>query len=207
MDFGVVSTFTPTCENNPIHSIDPFGLYNSPTWLSWVPGQHNWDRSLTAFEQGQYGWGTAYIAAMLGEQVLFALTLGEYGMAKAAGQCVSTANVPKSVIGFAEGTGKTAFTPNRLQHASRHLIDDGILPNWSKVTGQKFTDLGSKILETPAATFDHILKGGQPVKGFIGKINGKDVAIMVYKKGRLKGQIATSVVPSPAQLTKWRVTP
>lgn len=114
---------------------------------------------------------------------------------------------PKNVIGFAEGTGKTAFAPNRLQHASRHLTDSGILPNWSKATGQKFTEIGTKILEKPSATFDHVLRGGQKVKGFIGKVDGQDVAIMVYKEGKFQGQVATAVVPSPAQMTNWGVLP
>ena len=45
------------------------------------------------------------------------------------------------------------------------------------------------------------------MKGFIGNINGKDVAIMVYKEGPLQGQIATAVVPSSAQLVNWGVKP
>jgi hypothetical protein len=113
----------------------------------------------------------------------------------------------KNVIGFAQGTGKTAFTPNRLQHASRHLTDSGLLPNWSKATGQKFTDLGTNILENPTATFDHVLRGGQKVKGFMGKVDGQNVAVMVYKEGKFQGQVATAVVPSPTQMTNWGMLP
>jgi RHS repeat-associated protein len=74
---------------NPINAFDPFGLYESSPWLMWVPGQHLWDRGLTAFENGQYGWGTAYIAGMVGEQALFALSFGQYGAAEIGGQCAA----------------------------------------------------------------------------------------------------------------------
>jgi hypothetical protein len=57
---------------------------------------------------------------------------------------------------------------------ARHLTDAGILSNWSKATGQTFTDLGSRILENPTATFDHTLKGGQAVKGFLGQVEGQN---------------------------------
>jgi len=106
-------------------------------------------------------------------------------------------------IGFAPGTGYSAFPPNRLQHASRHLIEEQILPNWSKATGQQFTELGIRIVENPTATFDHVLRGGQPVKGFLGQVGDKPVAVMVFKEGEMAGQVATVVVPSPAQLAEW----
>ena len=113
--------------------------------------------------------------------------------------------VGKGIIGFAKGTARSAFTPNRLQHASRHLTDAGLLPNWSKATAEKFVEIGSNILENPKATFDHVLKGGHKVKGFIGEVNGKKVAFMVFKDGPHKGQVATSVVPTAQQLAKWGV--
>ncbi|RME57010.1 hypothetical protein D6779_09590, partial [Candidatus Parcubacteria bacterium] len=106
-------------------------------------------------------------------------------------------------IGFAKGLGQTALTPRRLQHASRHLIESGILSNWSKATGQRFVELATRILEKPTATFDHVLRGGQAVKGFLGKADGKDVVIFIFKEGKYAGEIATSIVPNPAQLAKW----
>ena len=109
-------------------------------------------------------------------------------------------------IGFAQGTAHTAFTPNRLQHASRHLTDAGILPNWNKATGKKFTELGTSILENPTATFDHVL-GGKRVKGFMGKVGDKNVAMMVFKEGPYQGQIATSVTPSLTQMQNWGLSP
>jgi filamentous hemagglutinin len=127
-------------------------------------------------------------------------------VAKVGAGAIDVVQSSKSVA-FAEGAGKSAFTANRLQHASRHLIDAGVFPNWSTATGQKFIEVGSRILESPTATFDHVLRGGLPVKGFMGSINGKYVAIMVYKEGPLQGQIATAVVPSSVQLANWGVKP
>jgi hypothetical protein len=140
----------------------------------------------------------------------FAATVEAAGAARGAkvgNEAVDVVQASKSVVSFTEGAGKSAFTANRLQHASRHLIDAGVFPNWSTATGQKFIEVGSRILESPTATFDHVLRGGQPVKGFMGNINGKDVALMIYKEGPLKGQIATAVVPSSAQLANWGVRP
>jgi hypothetical protein len=108
----------------------------------------------------------------------------------------------KLPIGFAKGTAESALTPNRLQHASRHLTDAGILPNWSKATGEQFKQIGTQILENPIKTFDHVL-GGTPVKGFLGNVNGQNVVMFVYKSGPYQGQIATSIVPSAAQAAKW----
>ena len=69
-------------------NIDPLGLYESQWYLQWVPGQHMWDRSIKAFEHEQYGWGAAYLAGMVGEQVIFALTLGQARTAEIGGQCI-----------------------------------------------------------------------------------------------------------------------
>ena len=116
------------------------------------------------------------------------------------------AAVPKvpcnTPLGFAKGTAESAFTPNRLQHASRHLSDVGILPKWSKAVGEQFKQLGTRVLENPIKTFDHTL-GGTPVKGFLGNVNGQNVVFFVFKSGPYQGQIATAFVPSVAQLIKW----
>lgn len=60
----------------------------------------------------------------------------------------------------------------------------------------------SPILERPTGTFDHTLRGGVPVKGFLGEVDGYQVALMVYKQGPYQGQLATSVVPTSAQVAK-----
>ncbi|MCG8710948.1 hypothetical protein JHU04_004267 [Brenneria sp. 4F2] len=55
------------------------------------------------------------------------------------------------------------------------------------------------ILENPKQIFDHVLRDGNAVKGFMGVVDGETVAYMVYKTGSNQGQIATSIVPSVQQ--------
>jgi RHS repeat-associated protein len=119
------------------------------------------------------------------------------------GELRSAEEAGSYAIGFAEGLGRTAFTPNRLQHASVHLTDAGLLPNWSKKTGELFTEMGSAVLEKPLATFDHTLRGGAATKGFYGKVAGKDVVFFVFKEGKYQGQVATAITPTAEQLRKW----
>jgi RHS repeat-associated protein len=78
---GGINFFTYT-SNNPINAIDPFGLYESQWYLQWVPGQHFFDLGMTSVENGSYGLAALYFSGMVGEQVLFALTLGESLAAK-----------------------------------------------------------------------------------------------------------------------------
>ena len=70
--------------NSSLNWNDPLGLFQSSSWLSWVPGQQSWDNAVTNFQNGNYGAAAADFAAMLGEQALSALTLGESGTGKAA---------------------------------------------------------------------------------------------------------------------------
>lgn len=56
----------------------------------------------------------------------------------------------------------------------------------------------------PKATFDHVL-GPVAVKGFLGEVAGKKVAILVYKEGKDAGKVATAIVPSPQQLMNWGI--
>jgi hypothetical protein len=92
-----------------------------------------------------------------------------------------------------------------LQHGTRHLTEEGILPNWSgknspALIEQKLTP----ILEHPDATFD-TFTGKDPAKGFLGEIDGQKVAVLVYKEGPNQGKLATSYVARPNQLRKWGV--
>jgi RHS repeat-associated protein len=80
---GGIDLFTYV--NNPINVMDPFGLFESPWYLTWVPGQHLFDLGMTSLENRQYGWATAYFAGMLGEQVLTALTFGKGATARGVG--------------------------------------------------------------------------------------------------------------------------
>jgi len=113
----------------------------------------------------------------------------------------------RPAIGFAPGEGASALTPGRLQHGTAHLTEKGVLPAWSgKNSPQLIRDTLSPILENPTATFNSTL-GGTQVKGFIGTVNGQTVAVKVYAEGPSVGQLATSVVPTAKQLTKWGVAP
>lgn len=88
--------------NSPLNYIDPFGLYQSSPWLSWVPGQHFFDLGMTAIENNQYGSAAAYFSGMIAEQALFALTL-KGGGGSATGTCSrASKNVPK-IKGTQEG--------------------------------------------------------------------------------------------------------
>lgn len=90
---------------------------------------------------------------------------------------------------------------SKIQHAGDELIKRGLLPAWSGKTGPgHFADLVVPILERPEHTFDAVLRGGSPVKGFVSRVDGQPVAVYVYKEGALQGRIATSYVLSPTQL-------
>jgi hypothetical protein len=41
------------------------------------------------------------------------------------------------------------------------------------------------------------------VKGFLGDLDGTEVAVFVYKEGSYAGQLASSFVPTVNQLAKW----
>ncbi len=93
----------------------------------------------------------------------------------------------KPVPGYSPGTANSVFTPNRLQHGTRHLTEHQILGNFSKkdspaIIEQKLTP----ILETPEAVFD-AKSGPDPVKGFLGTIDGKHEPSWFSKRGRTKG--------------------
>jgi hypothetical protein len=110
-------------------------------------------------------------------------------------------------IGFAPGEGVSALPLHRLQHGTEHLRQAGLLPNWRGSTSpQLIRDTLSPILENPTATFDNVL-GGTRVKGFIGEIDGQQIAVQVFKEGPDQGHLATSVIPTPNQLVKWGLGP
>jgi hypothetical protein len=111
----------------------------------------------------------------------------------------------KPAIGYAEGFGESALTPQRLQHGTKHLTKAGLLPSWS---GKNSPDIIKRelvpILERPTATFDHTL-GDYRVRGFLGEIDGKEVAVFVFKEGPYAGELASSSQPSVNQLKMWGV--
>lgn len=118
---------------------------------------------------------------------------------------VATGVAANPAIGFAEGLGKTALTPGRLQHATKNLTKAGVLPAWSGKNSPGIIERAFvPILERPTATFEHTL-GGTRVRGFLGDIDGNQVALFVYKEGPYQGQLASSFVPSANQLKMWGV--
>jgi hypothetical protein len=151
---------------------------------------------------GLAGWGVAKFLGAVDDAVRSIFAGSGDDAARAA--ATSTA---RPAIGFAPGEGASALTPGRLQHGTAHLTEKGVLPAWSgKNSPQLIRDTLSPILENPTATFNSTL-GGRQVKGFIGTVNGQTVAVQVYAEGPSVGQLATSVVPTAKQLTKWGVAP
>jgi RHS repeat-associated protein len=92
---GGINLF-PYSQGNPVNSIDPLGLYRSPAYLLYtVPGQSLYDYGMTSIENRDYALAGLYFAGMVGEQILFALTLGESMAARGAVVCE---------VGTGEGT-------------------------------------------------------------------------------------------------------
>jgi hypothetical protein len=129
--------------------------------------------------------------------------------AKAVGAAAAKSGAKASTqgaIGFARGLGQSALGNDaQVQHAASHLIKAGILPSWNSASGKQAAHaLYTGILENPMATFSHSL-GGVPVRGFIGEASGTAVAAFVYAGGPMQGQLASSWVPSLAQLISYGV--
>jgi len=79
-----------------------------------------------------------------------------------------------------------------------------VLPSWRGSTSPElYRQKLAPILERPRGTFDHTLRGGERTKVFTGQIDGREVAIHVYKDGKDAGKIATAVVPKGYQRRKW----
>src|SRR5690606_13544825 len=53
-------------------------VVRSPDWLrATVPGQVAWDNARTAWANDNYGWAVAHTGAMVAEQVVVVLSLGQ----------------------------------------------------------------------------------------------------------------------------------
>ncbi len=93
---GIVGgiNFYSYVQNNPVAEIDPLGLYKSSDFLrAVVPGQVSYDYGRTAIESGEYGLSALYFGAMVGEQVIFALSLGQSSAYRVGGKCVVSNSV------------------------------------------------------------------------------------------------------------------
>ena len=108
-----------------------------------------------------------------------------------------------------EGAQFALENVGRVDHASRHLIDVGVMKgvrSGQKEARSMFRELASGILENPSATFDHTVRGGLEAKGFLGTVDGEQVVVLVAKeaKGKIRqGDVVTSFVPSHKQLDDW----
>ncbi len=123
----------------------------------------------------------------------------------ALGRARAAVGTTRPALGYAEGTGASALTPDRLQHGTNHLVKAGLLPQWSGKTSPEIIRRELvPILEHPQATVDHKL-GQYRVKGFLGVIDGEQVAVYVFKEGPYAGQLASSSKPSENQLKMWGI--
>jgi RHS repeat-associated protein len=124
------------------------------------------------------------------------------GASAAGKQAVTTGS--RHVVGFATGEAASALTTHRLQHATRHLVDKGLLPVWQGTKSPALIrqTLGP-LLENPIASADDVTQAGLRVKVFISELGGEKIAISIFKEGHYRGEIATAVVASTAQLAKW----
>ncbi|MDD5243710.1 MAG: DUF6531 domain-containing protein [Syntrophorhabdaceae bacterium] len=109
--------------NNPVMLIDPWGKcgenasYQSPWYVSWVPGQAAWDNAQTNLANGNYLGAAINASTTLGEQALTVLTLGssstltsqvglfeQYAVSRTMTLAKSTSNTIRGPVGqFAAG--------------------------------------------------------------------------------------------------------
>lgn len=198
--------------NNPLSFTDPSGeLVPLAIWgglAVWGAWQASGD-IVTAYENPTSG--NILKATVSTELALAGMAplraLAGAGNALVRAEPVVAPVAAKGAIGFAPGEAASALTANRLQHATDHLVKAGIFPRWrGSSSPQLIREALIPILENPTATFHNTL-GTTAVRGFIGEINGRQVAVQIFSEGPYKGQIATSVVPTLNQLVKWGVSP
>jgi len=111
--------------NNPINFKDIYGLFESPWYLSWVPGQHQWDLFLTSLENDNYCeasinfglWGVEYGIELYMYAEIMSVKLG-----KETGDIAVNLykNTSKSITRFAEkAAARQAFSGEMRTAANR----------------------------------------------------------------------------------------
>ncbi|MBN1238865.1 MAG: DUF2380 domain-containing protein [Gammaproteobacteria bacterium] len=66
-------------------------VVRSPDWLrATVPGQIAWDNARTAWANDNYGWAVAHTGAMVAEQVVVVLSLGQASLYTQGARATST---------------------------------------------------------------------------------------------------------------------
>ena len=105
---------------------------------------------------------------------------------------------------YGPGEAAPAFADTRrVQHASRHLIEDGVLPNWNNTTRRLFAERGAEILENPQHTVQGWTLGPHTTDIYVGEFNGRTVGIAVFRDGPHSGKVATAFVPDANQRQLW----
>jgi hypothetical protein len=100
---------------DPLDKDDPLGLFESnPILRALVPGQVQWDEAVTAAQSGNWGQAAAHAGAMLGEQVLAVVTLGESQVEVRGGQIAGGAVRTQLERNAAQGAAGEARTAAKL---------------------------------------------------------------------------------------------
>ncbi|WP_343820754.1 hypothetical protein ISN75_05515 [Dyella marensis] len=104
--------------SNPLVAFDLLGTHQkSPDGLLLaVPGQGAWDASVNAWEDERYGWSVAYAGAMVGEQVLWVVTLGQSQAWRTGAMCAT--NVATKSAAPALEAGEDIVAQMAQKHAS-----------------------------------------------------------------------------------------
>ena len=156
---GGLSTYGYVSSNQLI-AFDLLGTPpNSPDGLLLtVPGQGAWDASVNAWEDKRYGWSVAYAGAMVGEQVLWVVTLGQSQSWRTGAVCA--ANVASKSAAPALEAGEDVVAQVAQQHASKGF--EGLTPWMSEAEqaayaanparGSRF--LGQAVHNATAETLD-----------------------------------------------------
>ena len=103
--------------NNPVNSVDPWGLFRSPKWMRWlVPGQVAWDNAITAWENGDHTGTAINVVAMLGEQLLTVYTVGQGSTIK------SLCAIETSTIPIIKGTQQGLRNPGQVPNIMSDML-------------------------------------------------------------------------------------
>jgi RHS repeat-associated protein len=160
---------------------------------SVVPGAYYAGQAELAFRDGRYLEGSAHSVASILEAGIGVFTFGRSTAALGAVRA----------IGFAPGTAEAAFTAMRNGggHAIRHL-QGSLIPNTGSLTSRldAFKAIAIPILENPLHTANWRI-GETMGRAFLGKVNGKDVVIVIAKEGPYQGQVISAFEPDANQLT------
>ena len=202
--------------NNPVKYTDPDGRYSVKQFFAdlkfGAKTTFNFDFGLDCdryatqcWQNGDYLNAAIWTLDSAAEKVLDVAAC--YFVAELVEAAVEGASMALSTTSIATGLSATKITQalsdtGRVQHASRHLINSGILPNWSKNTAELAKNLYTNILSSPEKTFDYTLKSGELCDGFSKTVDGQKIIVLLYKIGESAGQIATSFVANQNQIEK-----